>query len=386
MIIFKFIIIFLLFNSMVLSYNKVIKEDQTLLSKLKEKKRKYYIYNFRRDRILPEDLKHVIHVFKKKNLKYKDLIQQKKSYKKGVLPTFLKLIQYTYFYSSISLDKNFFTIPIVFYDSEILISKMDDHLFISLRGSTYNQIDFFHDLILFKKDITKWTHPKILTSFENWKKKLLKNYPMEKILSRKFISTKFKFHKGLIDLYKAYKIYDKVKYILNYYTKIKDIYITGHSMGGAFGNLLILDLYNYCFREKRKCKVVMTSFGAPGCMNSNLSLYYYYLMSLNFIHKYIRVYNEEDFITSTLSKKDDLLGYWMGIMRHINSTLPNNKKSIVGVGKHKFDCSKNFILLNTGSYLFPFIQDSKKKDINAREYHNNYSFHNSDDAYLFSIK
>ena len=372
---------------MVLSYDNAIKKDKTLLSKLKKKKRKYYIYNFRRDRVSPEDLKHVIDVFQKKNLKYKDLIQQKKSYKQCVLLTFLKLIQYTYFYSSVRLDKKFFSIPIVFYDSEILISKMDDHLFISLRGSTYYQIDFFHDLILFKKDITNWVDRKILTSFENWKKKLLKNYPIEKILSRKYISTKFKFHKGLIDLYKAYKIYDKVKYILNYYTKIKDIYITGHSMGGAFGNLLILDLYNYCFREKRKYKVVVTSFGAPGCMNSNLSLYYYYLMSINFIHKYIRVYNEEDFITSTLSKKDDLLGYWMGIMRHINSALPDNKKSIVvGVGKHNFDCSKNFILLNTAPYLFPFIQDSKKKDISAREYHNNYSFHDGDDAYLFAIK
>ena len=72
---------------MVLSYNKAIKEDRTLLSKLKKKKRKYYIYNFRRDRILPEDLKQVIQVFQKKNLKYKDLIQQKKSYKKGVLIT-----------------------------------------------------------------------------------------------------------------------------------------------------------------------------------------------------------------------------------------------------------------------------------------------------------
>jgi hypothetical protein len=108
-------------------------------------------------------------------------------------------------------------------------------------------------------------------------------------------------------------------------------------------------------------------------------------MCLNFIHKYIRIYNEEDFITSTLSKKDDLIGYWMGIMRHINSTLPNDKKSSVGIGKHKFDCSQNFILVNTSPYLFPFIQNSKKKKLNVREYHNNYSFHNGDNAYLFAI-
>ena len=72
-------------------------------------------------------------------------------------------------------------------------------------------------------------------------------------------------------------------------------------------------------------------------------------------------------------------------MRHINSTLPNDKKSIVGIGKHNFDCSEKFILLNTGPYLYPFIQNSKKKDINMREYHNNYSFDDSDNSYLFSV-
>ena len=366
---------------MVLSYNEqLFKKTKSVLLKIKKNEMNSFLYDFEKNHIYNSDLKNIINQLNKEKINVKDLNNKNNNFKKGVLATFLKLCHFTYYYTYIN-KRNFFKIPVLYFDSEMLVTKYENNIFISLRGTNFNDVEYFHDFVIYKETITNIIQEKLLDKFELWKNNLLKNYPIENILSRKYISTKFKFHKGFYSLYKAYKIYKKVKYILLSNKKYKNIYIVGHSMGTTFSNLLILDLYNFSYLEKRKLNINMVSFGAPGCMNSNLSLFYFYLSSIGFISKYIRIYNKNDIIVKTFSDKDDYIASWFGILRHINSTIPNKNKSIVK--KHNYDCSKNFVLFDLQKNLKKFIKKDKK--LSYEELHNLYSFSDNKDSCLFYL-
>ena len=259
------------------------------------------------------------------------------------------------------------------------MTNFNNNLFIVLRGSTiYSQIEYFHDLTFYKKNIN-YINEYHYNKFLKWKKKLLRTYPIEKVLSRKIISDIFRFHGGFIDLYNAYKIYPKVKKILIKNKKFKNIIICGHSMGGSFTNLLILDLLNYSYEYKIKLDIKAITFGAPGCMNSNLSLFYFYLSSIGFISKYIRIHNKNDIISSTFSDQEDYFTSFIGLLRHVNSSVLENNKNIIN--KNSKSCSKKFIVYNTENNVNKFIN----KKLNYREIHSVFCFTNSKDGILFSL-
>ena len=367
---------------MKVSYNdEVIIRNTSILNKIRKKKQDFFLYNYEKNPIYKSDLEFIINTLDKKKLNLNNLNNKNKNFKKGVLATFLKLCHYTYYYNYID-KKNFFHIRILFSDTEMIVSEYNYHIFIALRGtSSFRQIEYLYDLALYKKIMTNDIIEPLFKKFEKWKHIILENYPLETILSRQFISTKFKFHKGFYDLYKDNKIYNKIRYILLSNKKYNNIYITGHSLGVSFGNLLILDLYNFSYIEKRKLKINMVSFGSPGSMNSNLSLFYFYLSSIGFLSKYIRIFNKNDIISSTFSNKDDYIGLWLGVLHHINSAIPKENKSIVS--KHNFDCSKNFIILNTEKYGKPFFD--KNNELTYEERHNLYCFSNESKACLFCL-
>ncbi len=360
-------------------YNdRIFEKNIKIISKLKKSKFKYYEYDFSNESLLSNDnLNHIVKILNKKKLKLHDLNNIRGNYRKGVLPFLLILCHYAYFYNYI--ENSFFKFDILYRNSEFYVTRYDDNLFISFRGTTiYSQIEYFHDLTFYKKNID-YINKYYFNKFLKWKEKILKNYPIEKILSRKIISNIFRFHGGFVDLYNAYKIFPKVKNILLNNKKFKNIIITGHSMGASFTNLLILDLFNFSIESKKKININAVTFGAPGCMNSNLSLFYYYLSSIDFIKKYIRIYNENDIISSTFSDQDDYFTSLFGLLRHVDSAVLNNNKS--KIEKYNYDFSKKFIFFNTENNVKNFT----KGRFNSHEIHNLFCFTKSKDGILFSL-
>ena len=357
---------------------RLFEKNIDIIKKLKKTRINNYEYDYSNLKMINnKKLEYIVKILNKKNLNLNDLNNIKGDYKNGVLPYILILCHYAYYYNY--LEDSFFKFNILYRDNEFYITHVNDSLFISLRGtSVYSQIEYFHDLTFYKKNIN-YINEYHYNKFLKWKQKILKNYPIEKILSRKIISDVFRFHGGFIDLYNAYKIYPKVKKILQTYKKFKNIIICGHSMGGSFANLLILDLLNFSYEYKRKIDIKAITFGAPGCMNSNLSLFYFYLSSIGFISKYIRIHNKNDIISSTFSNQEDHFTSFIGLLRHVNSAVLNNNKNIINKNNKK--CSKKFIVYNTEKNVNKFTD----KIFSYREIHNLFCFTNSKDGILFSL-
>ena len=224
--------------------NRAFEKNKNIIKKLKKTKINKFEYNFSHsNKINNNKLDFIFKILNKKNLTLQDLNNINGDYKSGVLPYILILCHYAYYFNYI--EKSFFNFNILYRDSEFYVGRYNNNLFILLRGTTiYSQIEYFHDLSFYKKNIN-YINEYHYNKYLKWKNKLLKTYPIEKILSRKIISDNFRFHGGFIDLYNAYNIYSKIKSILINNKKFKKILICGHSMGGSFTNLLILDLLNF---------------------------------------------------------------------------------------------------------------------------------------------
>ena len=359
---------------------KSMNKSKNILEKIKKNKLKNFLFNYLHDHLFKNDLKYINSSFNKAKT-YKDLIQEKGDYSKGILPTFAKMAHLTYYKHQ--LKKSFFKVDVEFFNEEMLIIKQDKTLFINFRGTmSYRQIEILQDLSIYKTQF--YIDQSIFDDFMIWKSKLMKKYSIEEVLGKKFISDKFLFHKGFLELYEAYKIKKKVLKILEKnINNINTIFLNGHSLGGGFANLLTLDLYQ--FYEKKsmlsKINVNLITFGTPGNMNSNCSLFFYYLIQKKFINKYIRIINKKDIISSSLSDKTYLLSKIFGILRHANSSIPINKKNII-INKDQ-RLFNNFMIIDTQKYLKPFF--TKNTELQLRELHELFCFSNSKNAYLFSI-
>lgn len=349
-----------------------------ILEKIKKNKLKNFIFNYLKYKITNNDLKYIINNFNKVK-KVKDLISENNNYEKGIIPTFIKLCHFTYYRRF--LPAKFFNLKeILFFNNELLIIKHDKSLFINIRGTmTYKQLELFQNLSLYKKQF--FFNEKINDEFLAWKKKLLKNYSIKNTLKKKSISDRYLFHKGFIELYNAYKIKNKVLKIIKS-NNFKNIYLSGHSLGGGLCTFLTLDLYEY-YHNLNKIKDInlnLITFGAPGIMNSNLSLFFYYLTEKKFINKYIRIINKKDIISSGLTDPKFLLTKIIGVLRHFDASIPKNKKNIIYDEEEKIN--KKIIILNCEKYLSNYLD---KKTLKFKEIHTLFSFTNNKNGKLFSI-
>lgn len=359
---------------------KSMNKNKNIIKKIKKNKLNHFLFNYLNDHLNKDDLKYINNYFNKVK-KYKDLNQIKGDYSKGILPTFAKMAHLTYYKHH--LKKSFFKVNVEFFNEEMLIIKQDKTLFINFRGTmSYKQIEILQDLSIYK---TQFYLPKhIYEDFTLWKSKLMKKYSIEEVLGKQFISDRFLFHKGFLELYEAYKIKKKVLKILEKnINDINTIFLNGHSLGGGFANLLTFDLYQFYEKKKMlsRINVNIITFGTPGNMNSNCSLFFYYLIQQKFINKYIRIINKKDIISSSLSDKTYLLSKLFEILRHTNASIPLNKKIIIVNNDQK--CLNNFMIIDTQKYLKPFLE--KNAELELKEMHELFSFSGSKNAYLFSI-
>lgn len=352
-----------------------------ILEKIKKSKKNNFIFNYLEHKITKEDLKFIHNNFNKSK-KFKDLICNDKDYENGILPIFIKMCHFTYYRKYIS--KQFFNLKeLVFFNSELLIFKYNSSLFINIRGTaTYKQLELFQNLSLYKKQF--FFDEDINNDFLKWKEKILKNYSIKDTLKKTSISDRYLFHKGFIELYNAYKIKNKVLKIINSYKsgEITNFYLSGHSLGGGLCTFLTLDLYEHYYKLNKldEVNVNIVTFGAPGIMNSNLSLFFYYLIDKKFINKYIRIINKKDIISSSLTDPTFFLTKLIGVLRHFDASIPKNKKNII---IDENDCiNKKAIIVNCEKFLSNYLD---KKKLKYKEIHSLFSFTNNKNGYLFSI-
>ena len=358
---------------------KTMEKDKNKLKKLKKEKENDFIFNYLQEGITPHDLDYINTHFNNVK-KYSQLTHEKSNYSKGILPSFVKMAHLTYYKNEI--NKSFFDVNVLFFNEEMLIIKQNESLFINFRGTvSYKQIELLQDLSVYKTQFFLPDH--IYQDFMEWKHKLMKKYSIENVLDKKYISDRFLFHKGFLELYNAYKIKKKVLKILEKYTNdINTIFLNGHSMGGAFANICALDIYEFYEKKDllKKINVNIITFGTPGNMNSNLSLFFYYLIQKKFIGKYILVVNKKDIILSSLTDKTYFLSKFFGILRHSNASIPTKNKNIIMNNDQK--CFSKFMIVDTQKYLNTFFDIH---DIPLQDIHSLFCFSGSKNAVCFSI-
>lgn len=350
------------------------------IKSIKASKFKKFIFNYLNHKITTKDLKFLENEFDKQKT-YNDLIQYKNNYSEGILPTIIKMCHFTYYRNFLS--KQFFNLEeILFYNEELLILKYNKSIFINIRGTiTYKQFELMQNLSFYKKQF--YLEEEINNNFLKWKNKFLKKYSIKDLLKKDEISDRYLFHKGFLELYQGYKIKNKVIKIIEKYTNINTIFISGHSLGGGLSTLLTIDLYQYYYNLNKhdKIKINITTFGAPGVMNSNLSLFYYYLMETKFINKYIRIINKKDIISSSFTDPTFLITKFTGILRHIDASIPKEKKKIIKELHDKIN--KKIIIINCEKNLKKFFLDKRK--LTYVQIHSLFSFSDNNNSYLFSI-
>ena len=350
-----------------------------ILKKIKKSKQPKFIFNYLKYKISKNDLEYIINNFDKKK-KFKDLINENNNFDKGIIPSFIKMCHFSYYRKY--LPKSFFKMKeLIFFNEELIIFKVKKSLFINIRGTvSFKQLELFQDLSLYKKQF--FFENKINEEFLEWKEKLLKNYSIENILKKKTISDRYLFHKGFIELYGAYKIKNKVLKIIDKYNDINTIYLNGHSLGGGLCTFLTLDLYEYYHKLNKlnDIKLNIITFGSPGIMNSNLSLFFYYLIDKKFINKYIRIINKKDIISSTFTDTKYLLTRFIGLLRHFDASIPKNKKIYIKNDDDKIN--KKILIVNCEKYLNTYFN---KNELTYSEIHSLFSFTNNKNGFLFSI-
>ena len=352
-----------------------------ILSKIKKNKIKNFIFNYLNYCFTIKDIKYIINNLDKIK-KYKDLTNENHNYEKGILSTFIKMCHFTYYRKY--LPASFFKMKeVIFYNNELLVIKYYNHLFINIRGTiTSKAHEIFQNLSIFKKQFY-FENKNIHTNFLVWKKKLLKKYSIMNVLKKYEISDRYLFHRGFMELYYAYKIKNKIMKILNKY-KINTIYLNGYSLGGALCTFLAIDIYEYYYKlnQLNNIKVNLITFSSPGIMNSNLSLFFYYLIKKKFINKYIRIVNESDIITSSFTDPSFYLSKFTGLLRHFDASIPMNKKNIIVNENDKIN--KKTIIIKKKKYLKNFFK-KQLKEIEKKDLHSLYSFTNNKEGILYSI-
>ena len=351
------------------------------LKKIKKSKIQHFIFNYLKYKIHSNDLKYIDDNYN--NIKnFNDLIQQDNNYEKGILPTIIKMCHFTYYRKF--LTKDFFNLKeLIFFNDELLILKYNKTLFINIRGTTsYKKLELLQNLSLYKKQF--FMNEKVNEDFLKWKNKLLgkkKIYSIKNILKKNTISDRYLYHKGFIELYNAYKIKSKVFNLLDKH-EVNTIFLNGHSLGGGLCTFLALDLYEYYY-EKNKLndiKLNIITFAAPGIMNSNLSLFFYYLTEKKFINRYIRIINKKDIISSSLTDPKYFLTRFTGLLRHVDASIPKTKKNLIKNIEDKIN--KKVILVNCEKYLNNYFT---RKDLSLVEIHSLFSFSDKKNGILYSI-
>lgn len=256
------------------------------------------------------DIKRVIRFTKNipKKIEFKSLTHYNNNYNNGILPTLYKL-------SALSYNSNFIKKDSLIYqyllkkNDKYIILFIKDTLLILLRGSKYfNEIKRAMSVSKRTKYIfdNKETHEKFL----NWKSDFLKKF---KKLNNNTDVPKIK-HKNLY-VHKEY--YNKSNIILKDLKKIintflgkglKNIILTGHSMGGSLSMICGIKLKEL-YRDKLKINIISFSNLAVG--NRNLSLFAIYLG----LDSYIRVYNGSDLVDKYRS---GIVFKFHGRLRHLN--------------------------------------------------------------------
>ena len=326
------------------------------------------INNYLKYNVNINDLIHLNKILKKDNLSIHDLNNLNSNYFRGVLPTALKLSSYNYFYNSLA---NILDLPIIFFNENILIIELNNMIYISYKG-TNNFNEFLKNSQFIRTKIS--INETIIKDYNRWKEKFMSTIDFKNYIGRKKISNNFLFHSGFNKLFKNYKIIEIIsKYINIYISKYKknpDIFLIGHSLGGAFVNLTIIKLHNIY----PKLKLYSITFSSPGCMNSNLSLYFLYLAYKNIVKKYIRLCSGNDIAVNFLTNYK-LKSKLIGTFRHHNSAIPIKFKNSI---KNIEETSNNFIIINVSKYTKDLFIDNKSKKYLL--HHKLYRFSNSNKA------
>ena len=355
-----------------------MKHNLNIINKIKKNKIKNFIFNYLKYKFTIDDIKYIINNFDKIK-KYKDLTNEKNNYEKGILSTFIKMCHFTFYRKY--LPVSFFKMKeVIYYNNELLVIKYYHHLFINIRGTITDKAhEIFQNLSVFKRQFY-FENEKINIDFLKWKKKLLKKYSIMDVLKKHEISDRYLFHRGFMELYYAYKIKNKIISILDKFN-IHNIYLNGYSLGSALCTFLTIDLYEhyYNLNQLNNIKINLITFSSPGFMNSNLSLFFYYLIEKKFINKYIRIINESDIIISSFTEPSFYLSKFTGLLRHFDASIPNDKKNILINENDKIN--KKAIIIQTQKYLKNFFNKKPEK----KDLHSLYCFTNNKDSILYSI-
>lgn len=300
----------------------------------------------------PVNEKYLSQIFNE--LEKKTLSESKLINNKHLLPTAIKFSSYSYY----SLEvESLVKLPFVYYNSQLMIAINSSGLYITLRGTdSSDPYEIYKDIKMKRNKVE--IDEQYKKKYNTWKKRKFKNHDFTESIGKKSVASDFLYHTGFMELYQKYDICRIViKYIEKYikqYKKLPKILMVGHSLGGSFIKLLILDLIKF----NKKLKFYCITFGEPPSMNSNMSLFFQYLGTTNII-SYIRIYNSKDIIVNV--KTDYSKFKFIGSLRHIDTC--NDKKK----------CKSNILSLDLCQYIDKFI---KGRMINPVLYHKYFAFGN----------
>tara|TARA_X000001036_G_C20690680_1_gene809265 strand:- start:431 stop:1423 length:993 start_codon:yes stop_codon:yes gene_type:complete len=248
----------------------------------------------------------------RRKYRYEEIIQRKKDFSRGIIPTALCLctIQRIPPRQRPKIGKTLWA------GEKITILKIKNTIVVTFRSTiTFGEL-FGIDLALFRER----SPVKLENDFKEWKKKVHSNLKEKKPTTL--------FHSGFI------KEYNKQKYneIINRSikkSKIKNpkVVLLGRSMGGALASIagLMLSITN------PELKFSIISISAPAISNSYISMYFSYLLGKKTLMNYIRLYNKDDTVTSI---KTDGLGTLLNSkLRHPFQFAKNNQTTIVKSNK-----------------------------------------------------
>ncbi len=214
---------------------------------------------------------------KRQIYKYKDIIQRKGDYTKGILPTSLVLTTTVRDPPSkrVKLGKS------LYQGEKISVFSVSGTIFVIFRSTmTFGEL-FGVDFTMFRKE----SNLELGSRFKIWREKVYK--------TNKKTSTLL--HSGFLKEYRAQKYHDIILDSIEK-SKIKNPKITflGRSMGGAIACIAALNLSIY--RPNLKFSII--SISAPAISNTFISLYFSYLAEKGNLMNFIRLYNKKDIVTS----------------------------------------------------------------------------------------